>query len=82
MSFLQRNKTGKIIVLYDEDERLSTNAATIFVEREVENVFLLSGGLSVAFISEQHMLLVKFGSSFNFHSLRFLPLSSSPFEVV
>jgi len=42
-----RNKTGKIIVLYDEDERISTNAATIFVEREVENVFLLSGGMKV-----------------------------------
>ena len=44
ISFPQRNKPGKIIILYDEDERISTNSATIFVQREVDNVFLLSGG--------------------------------------
>lgn len=43
-----RNKTGKIIVIYDEDERISTTAATTFVDRGFDNVFLLSGGLKVA----------------------------------
>ncbi|XP_065066764.1 centrosomal protein of 41 kDa-like [Rhopilema esculentum] len=42
-----RNKTGKIIVVYDEDERIATNVATIFVQRDVDNVFLLSGGMKV-----------------------------------
>lgn len=42
-----KNKTGKIIILYDEDERIATNSATIFVQREVDNVFLLSGGMKV-----------------------------------
>eukprot|EP00112_Aurelia_sp_Birch-Aquarium-sp1_P004749 Seg154.7 transcript_id=Seg154.7/GoldUCD/mRNA.D3Y31 product="Centrosomal protein of 41 kDa" protein_id=Seg154.7/GoldUCD/D3Y31 len=42
-----RNKTGKIIVLYDEDERIATSCSTIFVQREVDNVFLLSGGMKV-----------------------------------
>ncbi|XP_078355203.1 centrosomal protein of 41 kDa-like, partial [Oculina patagonica] len=42
-----KNKLGKIIVLYDEDERLAPAAATTFVQREVDNVFMLSGGLKV-----------------------------------
>lgn len=40
----QKNKLGKIIILYDEDERLAPAAATTFVQREVDNVFMLSGG--------------------------------------
>ncbi|RMX58996.1 hypothetical protein pdam_00018160 [Pocillopora damicornis] len=39
-----KNKLGKIIILYDEDERLAPAAATTFVQREVDNVFMLSGG--------------------------------------
>lgn len=42
-----KNKLGKIIILYDEDERIAPAAATTFVQREVENVFMLSGGLKV-----------------------------------
>ncbi|EDO36249.1 predicted protein, partial [Nematostella vectensis] len=42
-----KNKLGKIIILYDEDERLAAPAATTFVQREVDNVFMLSGGLKV-----------------------------------
>ncbi|XP_065826326.1 centrosomal protein of 41 kDa-like [Oscarella lobularis] len=42
-----KNKPGKIIILYDEDERIAPNAATTFVQREVDNVFMLSGGLKV-----------------------------------
>ncbi|XP_068714466.1 centrosomal protein of 41 kDa-like [Montipora foliosa] len=42
-----KNKLGKIIILYDENERLAPSAATTFVQREVDNVFMLSGGLKV-----------------------------------
>lgn len=40
----QQNKPGKIIILYDEDEKIAPNAATTFVQRGVDNVFILSGG--------------------------------------
>ncbi|XP_041460509.1 centrosomal protein of 41 kDa-like isoform X1 [Lytechinus variegatus] len=43
-----KNKPGKIIVIYDEDERKSTDAATTFVQKGFDNLFLLSGGLKVA----------------------------------
>lgn len=43
-----KNKPGRIIILYDEDERTAHKAATTFVQRDVDNVFLLSGGLKVA----------------------------------
>ncbi|XP_062508203.1 centrosomal protein of 41 kDa-like [Corticium candelabrum] len=42
-----KNKPGHIIILYDEDERIASTAATTFVQREVDNVFMLSGGLKV-----------------------------------
>ncbi|XP_022099320.1 centrosomal protein of 41 kDa-like [Acanthaster planci] len=42
-----KNKTGKIIVMYDEDERIGPMAATTFVERDFNNTFLLSGGLKL-----------------------------------
>ena len=38
------NKSGKIIILYDNNERIAQQAATVFVQRGVDNVFLLSGG--------------------------------------
>ncbi|XP_070557898.1 centrosomal protein of 41 kDa-like isoform X2 [Ptychodera flava] len=44
-----RNKPGKIILIYDEDERAGTAAATTFAERGFDNLFLLSGGLKVAY---------------------------------
>jgi len=40
----QKNKPGKIIVVYDEDERIAPAVATTFIQREVDNVFMLSGG--------------------------------------
>ncbi|KAM7541493.1 hypothetical protein Aperf_G00000044993 [Anoplocephala perfoliata] len=43
-----RNKPGRIIVCYDEDESLAPRVATILAERGYENIFLLSGGLKVA----------------------------------
>lgn len=45
---LYKNQKGKIIVLYDEDERIAPRAATVMVERGYNNVFLLSGGLKYA----------------------------------
>ncbi|KAF7707711.1 centrosomal protein of 41 kDa isoform X2 [Silurus meridionalis] len=42
-----RNAQGKIIILYDEDERIAGQAATIMCERGFENLFMLSGGLKV-----------------------------------
>ena len=38
------NKPGLIIILYDDNERIAPQAATVFVEKGVENIFLLSGG--------------------------------------
>ncbi|XP_065909391.1 centrosomal protein of 41 kDa-like [Dysidea avara] len=44
-----KNKPGKIIILYDEDEHIAPQAATTFVQREVDNIFMLSGGLKVLY---------------------------------
>ena len=43
------NKEGLCIILYDEDERIAHTAATTFVQRGVDNVFMLSGGLRVMY---------------------------------
>ena len=43
-STFQKNKSGSIIILYDEDERIAPDVATKFVQRDVDNVFILSGG--------------------------------------
>ncbi|CAF0754864.1 unnamed protein product [Adineta ricciae] len=45
---IYKNKKGKIIVLYDEDEQIAPRAATIMSERGYNNIFLLSGGLKYA----------------------------------
>ncbi|XP_015457032.3 centrosomal protein of 41 kDa isoform X1 [Astyanax mexicanus] len=42
-----KNAPGKIIILYDEDERLASQASTTMCERGFENLFMLSGGLKV-----------------------------------
>ncbi|KAM4733736.1 centrosomal protein of 41 kDa isoform 2-T2 [Anableps anableps] len=39
-----KNALGKIIIVYDEDERIATLAATIMCERGFENLFMLCGG--------------------------------------
>lgn len=44
-----KNQPGKIIVIYDEDERLGPNAATTLVQRGYDNLFLLSGGMRIAY---------------------------------
>ncbi|XP_062277072.1 centrosomal protein of 41 kDa [Scomber scombrus] len=42
-----KNAAGKIIIVYDEDERIASQAATTMCERGFENLFLLSGGLKL-----------------------------------
>ncbi|XP_076588454.1 centrosomal protein of 41 kDa [Chaetodon auriga] len=42
-----KNTAGKIIIVYDEDERIASQAATTMCERGFENLFMLSGGLKV-----------------------------------
>ncbi|XP_028814808.1 centrosomal protein of 41 kDa isoform X2 [Denticeps clupeoides] len=42
-----KNAPGKLIILYDEDERIASQAATTMCERGFENLFMLSGGLKV-----------------------------------
>nr|XP_060632233.1 centrosomal protein of 41 kDa-like [Anolis sagrei ordinatus] len=39
-----KNAHGKIIILYDDDERVASQAATTMCERGFENLFMLSGG--------------------------------------
>lgn len=43
-----KNQPGKIIVVYDDDERLCPKAATTMVQRGYDNLFLLSGGMKLA----------------------------------
>ncbi|KAK7880912.1 hypothetical protein WMY93_032445 [Mugilogobius chulae] len=42
-----KNAPGKIIIVYDEDERAASQAATTMCQRGFENLFMLSGGLKV-----------------------------------
>ncbi|CAJ1056104.1 centrosomal protein of 41 kDa [Xyrichtys novacula] len=42
-----KNAEGKIIIVYDEDERIASQAATTMCERGIDNLFMLSGGLKV-----------------------------------
>lgn len=42
-----KNASGKIIIVYDEDERIASQAATTMCQRGFENLFMLSGGLKV-----------------------------------
>jgi centrosomal protein CEP41 len=43
-----KNQPGKIIVLYDDDEKLTPRAAQTLVERGYDNMFMLSGGMKLA----------------------------------
>ncbi|XP_053283434.1 centrosomal protein of 41 kDa [Pleuronectes platessa] len=42
-----KNTAGKFIIVYDENERIASQAATTMCQRGVENLFMLSGGLKV-----------------------------------
>lgn len=44
-----KNQPGKIVVVYDDDEKIAPKAAQTLVERGYDNLFLLSGGLKLAF---------------------------------
>jgi centrosomal protein CEP41 len=39
-----KNQEGKIILIYDDDEKIGPKAAATFVERGYDNLFMLSGG--------------------------------------
>lgn len=39
-----KNQPGKIIVVYDDDEKVGPKGATTLVQRGYDNLFLLSGG--------------------------------------
>lgn len=40
-----KNRPDRMIILYDDDERISGAAGKLFVEKGVENVYVLTGGL-------------------------------------
>jgi centrosomal protein CEP41 len=40
-----RNKAETLIIIYCDDERMSRDAAKLFVDRGTDNIFLLNGGL-------------------------------------
>jgi len=42
-----KNKAGKIIIVYDDDEKVATHVATVLVQRDIDNVIMLSGGMKV-----------------------------------
>lgn len=41
-----RNKTGFLVIIYCDDEKVSREAAKTFVDRGTENIFLLTGGMN------------------------------------
>ncbi|CAK9051340.1 Centrosomal protein of 41 kDa (Cep41) (Testis-specific gene A14 protein), partial [Durusdinium trenchii] len=51
-----KNRPGKVIVVYDDDERFSSLAARLLVERGFDNVRLLTGGLKVFGNANGHQL--------------------------
>ena len=48
-SFCQKNKDGRVILLYDNDEKIAAGAATTLVQRGYDNIFMLSGGKCLMF---------------------------------
>jgi rhodanese-related sulfurtransferase len=51
-----KNRAGKMIVLYDEDEKLAPTCATALVQRGFENVRVLTGGLRALGNKAGHLL--------------------------
>lgn len=41
----QKNKADKIIIIYDENEKIARVASTTLVQRGYDNIFMLSGGI-------------------------------------
>ncbi|KAI3383901.1 hypothetical protein SNEBB_000819 [Seison nebaliae] len=44
-----KNSEGKIIVMYDDDETICPRVITSLVQRGYDNIFMLSGGLKIAY---------------------------------
>jgi len=40
-----KNRPDRMIIIYDDDERLAAPAGKLFVEKGVENVYIITGGL-------------------------------------
>jgi len=53
-----KNKSGAIIVVYDDDESLARICATTLTQRGYDNIFMLSGGIRVAKIKYPESLIV------------------------
>jgi len=53
-----KNKSGAIIIVYDEDESLARICATTLTQRGYDNVFMLSGGIRVAKIKYPESLII------------------------
>jgi rhodanese-related sulfurtransferase len=51
-----RNKEDKLIVIYMDDERHGTQVAKIIFEKGFDNIYLLTGGISVFGYEHQHLL--------------------------
>lgn len=45
---LQKNKEGRMLILYDNDERVAAPAAALMIQKGWENVYVLSGGKFLA----------------------------------
>ena len=43
--YYYKNKDGHVIVVYDLDDRMARNVATMFTEKGYENIFLMTGGM-------------------------------------
>jgi len=43
--FRYKNRPDRMIIIYDDEERIAAPAGKLFVERGVENVYVLTGGL-------------------------------------
>jgi len=54
-----KNRESKLIVVYDYDEAFAAKFATTMMERGYDNVFMLSGGLRVAYIKFPERLVTK-----------------------
>ena len=54
-----QNRESKLIVVYDFDEAIAAKFATTMMERGYDNVFMLSGGLRVAYIKFPERLVTK-----------------------
>ena len=43
--YMLKNKTGKLIIVYHEDDKNGMNFASVLYQKGFDNVYLLSGGI-------------------------------------